>query len=295
VNHHWVPTETLNEFLCYILTTNPDLTEVLYTSRCDLPPPFANSSVPTNISVLFHLQDEHTLTLQGPTSKIPYIYDSRTFYGVHIPYRAIHNNCIVIEYSQPNVEHVVRSGFHEKIAKKLVYVPPYFYSRLNKDNLNRSNILLTTFGDASAAGGRRINFLERMRAKGLQIENRNSLAYSQLMDVMDDTKILINMHQSHDRNTFEELRVLPAIMRKVVVISEISPLMEVIPYRDFVIWSTLDDMAQVINHTLVNYEQIYNRLHRNPSMFDKILEKMNQDTVKILTEKIRNVVTNKVK
>jgi hypothetical protein len=37
---------------------------------------------------------------------------------------------------------------------------------------------------------------------------------------------MINMHQNDDYNTFEELRILPVLLSNVIVISEVSPLIE---------------------------------------------------------------------
>ena len=43
---------------------------------------------------------------------------------------------------------------------------------------------------------------------------------------------MINMHQNDDYNTFEELRILPVLLSNVIVISEVSPLIE----RLYMVW-----------------------------------------------------------
>jgi len=37
---------------------------------------------------------------------------------------------------------------------------------------------------------------------------------------------MINMHQNDDYNTFEELKILPVLLSNVIVISEVSTLIE---------------------------------------------------------------------
>jgi hypothetical protein len=71
---------------------------------------------------------------------------------------------------------------------------------------------------------------------------------------------LINIHRSDDENTFEELRVLPALMNKVLVISEISPLTELIPYNPLIIWATYENIVEKTKEVLENYEEYFNKI-----------------------------------
>jgi hypothetical protein len=71
---------------------------------------------------------------------------------------------------------------------------------------------------------------------------------------MDKYKILVNIHQTDHYQTLEELRVLPALMTGILVISEDSPYKEHIPFSKHIIWSTYDNIVDTINNVLDNYD-----------------------------------------
>ena len=74
------------------------------------------------------------------------------------------------------------------------------------------------------------------------------------------TKIILNIHQTDHHHTFEELRVLPALLSGVIVICEESPLKEHIPYKDYVVWCNYDEIINVTKDVLSNYEKYYELL-----------------------------------
>ena len=65
---------------------------------------------------------------------------------------------------------------------------------------------------------------------------------------------MINIHQTEDNDTFEELRVLPALECGIITICEKSPLSESVPYHDYIIWSSYDDIIQKTIEVLNNYD-----------------------------------------
>jgi hypothetical protein len=77
---------------------------------------------------------------------------------------------------------------------------------------------------------------------------------STLEHIYKSTKIMINIHQTDIHHTFEELRVLPALQCGVIVISETSPLVELVPYSDYVIWCSYDEIEDKAREVLENYE-----------------------------------------
>ena len=75
-----------------------------------------------------------------------------------------------------------------------------------------------------------------------------------------ESKILIKVHRSDYEHTFEELRCLPALMCKCLVISEISPFTETIPYNNLVIWVEYDNLVAKTKEVLSNYEEYFNKI-----------------------------------
>jgi hypothetical protein len=73
--------------------------------------------------------------------------------------------------------------------------------------------------------------------KGKILSKNNDYYYVRIDDIDKINNYdLIKIHQHDDYNTCEELRILPALLSNVIVISEVSPLIEYIPYKDHIIW-----------------------------------------------------------
>lgn len=100
-----------------------------------------------------------------------------------------------------------------------------------------------------------MNEIKRINIKHTNINNcfdKNSL-----QKLYKNTKILINIHQTDDNHTFEELRVLPALQCGVIVICEKSPLNWMIPYNDYIIWAEYDNIVNKMIEVAHNYDHYY--------------------------------------
>ena len=84
---------------------------------------------------------------------------------------------------------------------------------------------------------------------------------------------MINIHQTEHHHTFEELRVLPALLNGIIVICEDSPLKESIIYGKFVIWSNYDNVIETIKDVENNYDYYFDKIFNNTE-FDKTIEIM---------------------
>ena len=62
----------------------------------------------------------------------------------------------------------------------------------------------------------------------------------------------------------------------VIVISEISPLNNLIPYNDYIIWSSYDNMIETTRLVLDNYEYYYNKIYKSTDILS-FLHKHNID------------------
>ena len=95
-----------------------------------------------------------------------------------------------------------------------------------------------------------------------------------MKEVYDASAILLNIHQTPHHHTLEEMRILPALMRGVVVISEIVPLAETVPYSSFIVWSSINDLPATITDVLTNYETYFDRFFGPESKLPCILTAM---------------------
>jgi hypothetical protein len=103
---------------------------------------------------------------------------------------------------------------------------------------------------------------------------------SELQTLYDKTKILINVHQTDHHHTFEELRVLPALSRGVLVVSEDVPLKDHIPYNEFIIWSTYEDLVDKVIEVEKNYDFFYKKIFTKKNK-DKLIDLRNTNDKKI--------------
>jgi hypothetical protein len=66
----------------------------------------------------------------------------------------------------------------------------------------------------------------------------------------------MNTHQIDEHLTVEELRILPALMNGVIIVSEKGPFYENIPYQKHIIWSDYDNIIDETKKTIENYDII---------------------------------------
>lgn len=218
-------------------------------------------------TIKLNLNYEHTLVKEGgrsvpkkcPFGKIP-SNNTGGRYHVRIDrYDELNKADFVIDYSLPNIYNIQTSDEYTDLSKKLLYIAPNIYNSFFFDKQNRSNEILTTFINTNEP--RRKKLLEKMLSLGLNNRNvSNCFNKDGLKNIYCKTKILINIHQTDHHHTLEELRVLPALSCGVLVICEESPLCDLIPYKDYIIWSSYDQMAEKAIEVSNNYEYYHNKI-----------------------------------
>ena len=161
---------------------------------------------------------------------------------------------IIFDYSKPNIKNIEISGLYPEMLPKFQYISPAIYKSVTTSTNLKTNII--TLLNVSPRRQTIITELSQLD----NYMNRDDCYDKELSDLLLHSKILINIHRSDDENTFEELRVLPALMNKVLVISEISPLTEMVPYNPLIIWVTYENMIEKTKEVLENYEEYYNKI-----------------------------------
>jgi hypothetical protein len=213
-----------------------------------------------------YLNFEHTLVKQydeNPGFQTGIIEDTSdgSRYLVRIDDILLSKFDIVIDYSMPNMYNVMSSRKFESLYKKMVYIAPslYRYDRLSYSKY-RPYDTMTSFYDTTIP--RRAKLLNGMGQNHLNVFD--CFDKSTLERIYKYTKIMINIHQTDVHHTFEELRVLPALQCGVIVISEISPLSELVPYGDYVIWCSYDEIVNKVREILGNYESYRSLIFDQP-------------------------------
>jgi hypothetical protein len=200
---------------------------------------------------------EHILVKQGGRSveNAPLgttLDENGNAYHVRIVnYELLKKADIIIDYSIPNIHHVLTSGI--EFSKKHIYISPYYnFTIPSIINEPRTISTLTTFINTEEP--RRKYLLNKLGSNHLNVSNCFG---KNLIECYCKTKILINIHQTDHHQTFEELRCLSALRCKCIVISEISPLSHLIPYNKFIIWCSYDKIIDCVNSIISQYNDIY--------------------------------------
>jgi hypothetical protein len=222
-----------------------------------------------NKTIKIDINYEHTLVKKegrdlqnAPIGKVLIRNTENDFYRVRIQdYDKLNNSNIIIDYSIPNIINIKECEMYNSFYNKLVYIAPIIYDDIEIDYLSIKNIkkynCLTTFINTEEP--RRKLLLENIHNFNIDhININNCFDYYNLHDLYKNTKILINIHQTEHHHTFEELRVLPALISGVIVICEDSPLKENIPYSKYLIWTNYENILDTIINVQNNYEKIYN-------------------------------------
>jgi len=180
----------------------------------------------------------------------------------------------VVEYSAANLAHLRRARGFDAYLDKALLVSPLLYDA-DFSMAQRRREIVSLFSDP--AEGRRGRLIRAARDAGVIIHNvKRCFDAQRLRRLYRDTRILVNMHRSDDHHTLEELRVLPALLCGVLVVSEDVPLRDSIPYARYVIWSSLDDLPAMVARVHAEYAVWHTRIFQDPEL-KAVLAQMQAD------------------
>lgn len=196
-------------------------------------------------------------------------------YLVRIPRLASLRACdLVIDYSRANRENIERSGRHADLLAKLVVIAPLLH-RQDFAPDGRPLPLICLFGDRRQP--RRARLLSDAARRGLPLRHVDGIFDTPgLQRLYRSSRLLLNVHQTDDHHTAEELRILPALQSGMIVISEDVPLREVLPYQRFVIWAAYDELLATVERVLANYAAEHARLFGDGQL-ERVLAQMAAD------------------
>tara|TARA_B100000282_G_C31737837_1_gene494488 strand:+ start:2288 stop:4561 length:2274 start_codon:yes stop_codon:yes gene_type:complete len=249
-----------------------------------------------NKTIKINLNIEHTLVKENgrglrsntPVGKIK--YDNNKYYYVRVvEIDKLNEGDIVIEYSNPNIYNINSIESYSKLSKKTIYIAPIFYKNNYINLKNRNNDVITTFYNENEP--RRAEMINIIKSKNLNYKNINTcFDKDDLQKLYQNTKILINIHQTPHHDTFEEFRCLPALQNGIIVVSEKSPLNHLIPYNDLIIWADYDNIVNKVEEILENYEEYYKQIFSETNI--DILNSIDIENKKIMEDKIININMN---
>lgn len=194
----------------------------------------------------------------------------------------------IFEYSKPNIKNIEISGLFTDYFNKLSYIAPCVYKNVVNPTIKSVDTLTLFTGDYPT--DRRENILTNINIISINHRNENNCYGDELGSLLENTKILINIHQSDFENTFEEIRVLPALQKRVLVISEISALSELVPFNPLIIWATYDNIVEKTKEVLDNYETYYNQIFTEQNII--LLNNLHSQNVFNIQNKLNYLLNN---
>jgi hypothetical protein len=263
-----------------ILYNNPDLNiNIILSDDCNYK--FNNM----NKIILININYEHTLVKLGgrgvpydtPVGNISYNYNETYFVRI-CDYDILNISDIIIDYSNPNIYNVKTCPQYNSFSKKHIYISSSIYQPFFSKE-NRDITTLSTFININEP--RRKILLENINNVNIKHKNvDNCFGENEIEILLKNTKIIINIHQTPHHDTFEELRVLPALECGVIVIAENSPLFETIPYHDLIIWTSYEDIIDKIKEVIINYDFYHDEIFSIKNINRLInLKKINYDVL----------------
>ena len=265
-----------------------------------------NPSKANEISIFF--QEEHSIfydhlnATPKLSGKVPVMDYPNETYRVHVNKLDYSNRVdIVVEYSLPNIYNYETSGHYPDVVKKMVYVPPLMFPYFKDEpDYNEEHPLERNYNIATTIinyhmSGRRWEKLEYMRVnQTLEFTNfARSFSHQEQHDMFGNIKVLINMHQSPYYHTLEEFRLIPALLRGVVIVSEDVPLRELVPYSKYIVWCKLDQLYETVSNVSNHYDYYYNLIHGKDSGLRDIFRELRANASAALEAKLLEVAERK--
>jgi hypothetical protein len=233
------------------------------------------------VSLRVFFQVEHNLVLPGgrglresdPVGVVTSMFDRHEKYRVRVWDKPLYlSSDVVIEPTMQNVENIRRSNaLPRSVMKRIVYGPsiPWAYDAGGDRPLQ----VITNFGREDEP--RRAEIMERLLAVCPSYANiRGVYGMDAVRDLYSSTRIIVNVHQTKHHHSIEEFRVLPALSRGCIVISEDVPLREVIPYGEHVLWCSYDEIPDLVAEVESNYEAYFETIHGQRSELGRLFDEM---------------------
>jgi hypothetical protein len=228
------------------------------------------------------IQLEHTLVLPGgrdsigATSGRVITEDGNTNYLVRFDgsLEFITASDGVIEYSIPNIENVRASSLSWVYRDRVQYIAPLTTGVSLRKIPVTPFVAITLFSEPLSP--RRELIVRELCNKGIEVRNVVGV-WDDYEALFDSVTLLINIHQTDHHHTLEELRVLPALLRKVIVVSENVPLVRAVPYNSLIKFAEYQDISTLVETIASNPIHAWEELFGSSSEFERLMLNLSED------------------
>lgn len=180
----------------------------------------------------------------------------------------------IMDYSASNIR-IWKSLFPDTQTTLMPFLPSlpssdtWFANSAGDDTDEKDNILkpVVFIGDDSST--HRKNILTELN----DVVHIMTNVFGEDRDLqLSQFPILLNVHFGATYNIFEEIRILPAILRKQIVVSEESLLDPKHPLAPFVIRVPYERLAKAVRSAIQHQQQLWKKLYKKNPKWDSLLE-----------------------
>ncbi len=243
-----------------------------------------------NKTLRLDMQTEHTLVKPGGRDSEGALLgdvdllDEDGTYLIRIPnYEYYAGLDATIEYSLPNIANMGSNDKYLDYLETAAYVSPMIYDSPDFTTGERTATITMFSGNPCH---RRHVFAQQSGPLGLT-NIQGVFSKKDLRRVYQQTKIMVNVHQTDHHHTFEELRVLPALCNGVVIVSENVPLKHKIPYASSIVWCSYGDLARTVASVQHNYKLYFKQIFT--SYLKEHLRQLHKHNIEGFADLIRQI------
>lgn len=195
---------------------------------------------------------------------------------IHGPLEAFLRADRIIDYSRANVRNILESKLSYLYDGKAEYIAPLIPNQPANTGPRSGGQVTTMFGDPTK--GRRSVLTEALKEAGIRATNiKDQFDYN---NAFKDSSVLLNVSQVPYFQTPEELRILPALLQRVIVISEDLPNLSDLDYRSLIEVARFDEIVKVTENLLRDYEEkwfsIFGPSQGGPSLLDRKIAELQE-------------------
>jgi hypothetical protein len=154
----------------------------------------------------------------------------------------------IIDYSKENIDIMNNNNI-----KNVLYFP-YIYNEDEIYNIPKQKDICMLHSNTTRRSEIMNNYF-----KNIKIDHvRGWKKYRD--NILFKYKIILNISAREDYNIFESIRCYRCLFNKMIIISEEKYKKELIDYENHIIFAKIEDIPEIINNVLSNYDYYYKKL-----------------------------------
>ena len=172
----------------------------------------------------------------------------------------------IMDYSAANIQ-IWKKLFPDLECKLVPYIPlPLFGVQLNPSP-DLSSQPVAFVGDTNSSYRQEI-----LESLGDKVKVISSTFGARRDHMLSQAQILLNIHFGPSYTIFEELRCLPCVLRKMIVVSERSQFPKDHPLYPFIIFVPYQRLAQAVQGAITHYDALFAKLYTNNPKYNSLME-----------------------